>query len=170
LLHLNSFNLHLDLDVNVAGNLGTQCFKRFLNFFSPLLYLRYPTIGNLSDKLNLLFNLFLQHFAGLQLLGPLCPHHKLIYLILLLPDVFQFLNRSVPELSESLHSTQLLLSLVHLVLHLRDIGFYLLIGLGFDLKPDILDLLHGWRGISGRGAIFRLGMVGNIQFREMGGT
>jgi hypothetical protein len=117
-MHLDSFNLYLDLDVNVAGNLGTQCLKCFLNFFSPLLYLCNSSIGNLSDELNLLFNLFLQHFAGLQLLGPLRPDHKLIYLILLLPDVFQFLNRSVPELSESLHSTQLLLRLMHLVLHL----------------------------------------------------
>lgn len=170
LLHLNSFNLHLDLDVDVAGNLGTQGFKCFLNFFSPFLYLRNPSIGNLSDEFNLLFNLFLQHFAGLQLLGPFGPHHKLIYLILLLPDVFQFLNCSFPELSESLHSTQFLLRLMHLMLYLWDISFYLLIGLGFDLKPDILDLLHCWRGISGRGAISRLVMVGNMQFREMRGT
>lgn len=169
LLYLHAFNLNLDLNVNVSANLRTQRFKRFLYFVSPFLYLCVPVASNLADFFNLLLNLFLECFPGLHLFGSFGPHHESIYLVLLLPDVLEFLKRYVSELREALDSTELLLGLVHLVLHLRDIGFYLLVRLCLDLKPNFLDLLLGWRRVSdGRGCWE--GSIWNIKFGEVSGT
>jgi len=169
LLYLHTLDLNLDLNVNVSANLRAQRFKRFLYFVSPFLYLCVPVASNLADFLNLLLNLFLECFPGLHLFGSFGPHHESIYLVLLLPNVLEFLKRYVSELREPLDSTELLLRLVHLVLHLRDVSLYLLVRLCLDLKPDFLDLLLGWRWVSdGRGC--REGSIWNIQFGEVGGT